>query len=82
MINPVIFSIQIGAFTLAPRWYGVLVMFGTMAGAYLAYLEVKRRGGNAERIWDLLVWLVPAGVIGGRLWYVVNATLVGNDYYV
>lgn len=81
-MNPIIFSIQIGTFTLAPRWYGVLVMFGTMAGAYLTYLEVKRRGGNGERIWDMLVWLVPAGVIGGRLWFVANATLGGNNYYM
>ncbi len=81
-MNPVIFSIQIGTFTLAPRWYGVLVMFGTVVGAYLTYLEVKRRGGDGERLWDMLVWLVPAGVIGGRLWYVINATLGGNDYYM
>lgn len=81
-MDPVIFSIQLGALTIAPRWYGMLVMFGTIAGAYLTYLEVKRRGGNAERIWDIMLWLVPAGVIGGRLWYVANATLGGNSYYL
>jgi len=81
-MDPVIFSFQIGTFTLALRWYGVLVMFGTMVGAYLAYLEVRRRGGNADRIWDMMIWLLPAGVIGGRLWFVANATLGGNNYYV
>ena len=81
-MDPVIFSFQIGTFTLALRWYGVLVMFGTMVGAYLAYLEVRRRGGNADRFWDMMIWLLPAGVIGGRLWFVANATLGGNNYYV
>jgi phosphatidylglycerol---prolipoprotein diacylglyceryl transferase len=81
-MDPVIFSFQIGTFTLALRWYGVLVMFGTIMGALLMKLEVERRGGNGERVWDLLLWLVPAGLIGGRLWFVGNATLGGNNYYV
>ena len=82
MIDPVIFSFQIGGITLALRWYGVLVMFGTLVGALLVNREVKRRGGDGDRIWDMMVWLVPAGVIGGRLWFVVNATVGGSDYYV
>src|SRR5262249_19852668 len=63
-------------------WYGVLVMIGTVVGAYIVNREVKRRGGDGDRVWDMMVWLVPAGVIGGRLWVVVNATLGGNDYYI
>lgn len=81
-MDPVIFSFNIGPIPIALRWYGVLVMFGTIMGAWLAKREVERRGGNGERIWEMLVWLVPAGVIGGRLWFVANATLGGNQYYV
>lgn len=81
-MDPVIFSIQLGAFTLTLRWYGVLVMFGTAVGAWLAEQEVKRRGENGEHIWNALVFLLPAGIVGGRLWYVVNATIGGNPYYL
>ena len=81
-MNPIIFTLHIGTFTFAPRWYGIIVMFGTLVGAGLASYEVRRRGGNGERVWDMLLWLVPAGVVGGRLGFVVISTLGGNDYYI
>lgn len=82
MINPVIFTIHIGGFTLALRWYGVLVMTGVVVAAWLAEREVRRRGENGQVLWDLLIWLLPAGILGARLWYVVNATVGGNRYYL
>jgi len=51
-------------------WYGVILMSGAMAGAWLAAHEVKRRGGDPEIVWDLLVYLIIGGVIGARLWHV------------
>lgn len=51
-------------------WYGVILMSGAMAGAWLAAREVKRRGGDPEVVWDLLVYLIIGGVIGARLWHV------------
>jgi len=77
MIDPVIFSI--GGFSL--RWYGVIVMLGVIVGSLLVERELKRRGENGDRIWDVLVWILPIGIIGARLWYVLNATLGGNRYY-
>jgi phosphatidylglycerol:prolipoprotein diacylglycerol transferase len=82
MIDPVIFSFTIGGFTFALRWYGVLVMLGVAVGAWFGEREVTRRGGKGEVIWDALIWILPAGIIGARLWYVVNATLGGNPYYL
>lgn len=82
MINPVIFTIHIGSFTLALRWYGVLVMTGIVVAAWLAEREVRRRGENGQVLWDALIWLLPAGILGARLWYVVNATIGGNSYYM
>ncbi len=81
-MDPVIFSFTIGGFNFALRWYGVLVMLGVAVGAWFAEREVKRRGGKGEAIWDALIWILPAGIIGARLWYVVNATLGGNQYYL
>jgi phosphatidylglycerol:prolipoprotein diacylglycerol transferase len=78
MIDPVIFSI--GGFSL--RWYGVIVMLGVIVGSLIVEREIKRRGENGDRIWDALIWVVPFGIIGARLWYVLNATLGGNRYYM
>ncbi len=51
-------------------WYGFILMGGAVAGAWLATREVKRRGGDPEIVWDLLVSLIIGGVIGARLWHV------------
>lgn len=82
MIDPVIFSFNIGSFVFALRWYGVFVMAGVSVGAWFAAREVTRRGENGESIWDALIWILPAGILGARLWYVVNATIGGNLYYL
>lgn len=82
MIDPVIYSIHLGNFEFALRWYGVLVMLGVIVGGYVASKEVIRKGGDGEAIWDAMIWLLPAGILGARLWYVANATIGGNDYYV
>ena len=82
MIDPVIFSFNIGSFVFALRWYGVLVMTGVGIAAWFATREVARLGENGEAVWDSLIWILPIGILGARLWYVVNATIGGNQYYV
>lgn len=51
-------------------YYGILIMLGAVAGAWLAASEVKRRGRDPEIVWDLLVYLIIGGVIGARLWHI------------
>jgi phosphatidylglycerol:prolipoprotein diacylglycerol transferase len=82
MIDPVIFSRELFGFTFTLRWYGVIVMIGVIVGSLIVERELKRRGENGERIWDALIWVLPAGIIGARLWYVINATLGGNRFYM
>ena len=82
MIDPIIFSFNIGTFTIALRWYGVLVMAGVLAATWISAAEFKRRGENPDHIWDALIWMIPAGMVGARLWYVANATIGGSRYYI
>jgi phosphatidylglycerol:prolipoprotein diacylglycerol transferase len=82
LIDPVIFSFKLFGITIALRWYGVLVMLGVMVAAWIAEREYSRRGENGEHIWNALIWALPVGVVGARLWYVANATLGGNSYYL
>lgn len=58
----------IGTFFI--RFYGIILMLGALAGAFLAQSEAKRRGRDPEILWDLMIWLILAGVIGARLWHV------------
>jgi phosphatidylglycerol:prolipoprotein diacylglycerol transferase len=82
MIDPVIFTIRIGSLEFPLRWYGVIVMIGVIVGSLIVERELRRRGENGDRIWDALIWVLPAGIVGARLWYVLNATLGGNRYYL
>lgn len=82
MIDPIIFSFDIGGFRLALHWYGVLIMLGVMVGAWVAEREIKRRGADSDWIWDALLWIIPAGIAGARLWYVLNDIAGGDTYYL
>ncbi|MCL5610976.1 MAG: prolipoprotein diacylglyceryl transferase [Chloroflexi bacterium] len=64
---------MIDGFALGPlyiRFYGIVLMLGTVAGGFLAAHEAKRRGHDPEMVWDLLVYLIIGGVIGARLWHI------------
>ncbi len=50
--------------------YGLLLMLGALAGAWLATVEARRRGQDPEIIWDALTWVLIGGVVGARLWHV------------
>lgn len=52
------------------RFYGIILMLGALAAAFLAEHEAKRKGLKSEFVWDALIWVLIAGIIGARLWHV------------
>jgi phosphatidylglycerol:prolipoprotein diacylglycerol transferase len=82
MIDPEIFTINIGDFSFSLYWYGVLVMIGVALAAWVGARGFKSRGQDSDYIWDSLLWVLPAGIIGARLWYVMNETLGGEMRYL
>jgi phosphatidylglycerol:prolipoprotein diacylglycerol transferase len=53
-------------------FYGILITLGLIAATFLARAEAKRRSLDPEVIWDMLFWLVIAGVIGARIWHILT----------
>jgi phosphatidylglycerol---prolipoprotein diacylglyceryl transferase len=51
-------------------FYGILIMAGVVAAAFLGQAEARRRGINPDYIWDALFWVVLAGIVGARLWHI------------
>ena len=51
-------------------FYGILIMAGVVAAAFLGQAEAKRRGIKTDYIWDALFWVVLAGIVGARLWHI------------
>ncbi len=58
--------------TLFIHWYGVIIMFGALMAAVLSTREAKRRGHDPEIIWDVMPWLLLAGIIGARIWHILT----------
>ena len=66
-------------------YYGIIIMLGVLAAVYLSVHEAKRRGLDSEFIWDMVPWLVIAGIIGARLWHVLTPSKsmgVDASYYL
>ncbi|MBI3160734.1 MAG: prolipoprotein diacylglyceryl transferase [Chloroflexi bacterium] len=82
MIDPVIFTINLFGLTLTFRWYGLLIGVAVLVGGLIAEREMRRRGGVAETVWDMLLWVVPAGIVGARLGYVLNDIAGGGQYFL
>jgi phosphatidylglycerol:prolipoprotein diacylglycerol transferase len=80
MIDPIIFTIP--GTNISVHWYGLLMAVGVFAAGWVTALGVRRRGADPNHVWDGLIWAIPAGIIGARLWYVANTTLGGSRYYL
>jgi phosphatidylglycerol:prolipoprotein diacylglycerol transferase len=61
---------EIGPLTI--RYYGIIIMLGAIAAAWLASREARRRGENSELVWDGLVWVLIGGIIGARIWHILT----------
>ena len=57
--------LQLGPITIYS--FGVLMAVGFYVGASLAAAEYRRRGGDAEQMWSLLVWVFIGGLVGSKL---------------
>ena len=67
-INPIIF--QIGP--LALRWYGLMYVVGILAGVQTISGYLARKGISQEVLYRTLWWCIAAGLLGGRLYFVVQ----------
>ncbi len=57
--------LQLGPITIYS--FGVLMALGFYVGATAAVAEFRRRGGDGEQMWNLLVWVFLAGLAGSKL---------------
>ncbi|MDH3944249.1 MAG: prolipoprotein diacylglyceryl transferase [Anaerolineae bacterium] len=67
------------------HYYGVILMLGVVAAAYLAEFEARRRKKKTDFLWDSLIWVVLGGVVGARLWHVFTPSQsagLSTQYYL
>lgn len=63
-------GIQIGVLSI--RFYALMLLLGCLGGALLAHWQLKRRGMNPEHAWNILALGVVLGLIGARLYHVID----------
>ena len=52
-------------------WYSFLIVLGVAAAIFLAVREERRIGLKKDTVIDLSLWLLPIGIIGARIYYVI-----------
>jgi phosphatidylglycerol:prolipoprotein diacylglycerol transferase len=52
------------------RYYGIIIMLGAVAAAFLGRWILHKKGKDPEIVWDALVWLLIFGIIGARLYHI------------
>jgi phosphatidylglycerol---prolipoprotein diacylglyceryl transferase len=67
-IDPVL--VTIGG--LKVHWYGIMIAIGLYVGIQVALREADRRGINRDQLMNLALLAAVLGIIGGRLYYVVQ----------
>mgnify|MGYP002624759314 FL=1 len=80
------YGIHLGPLYL--RFYGLIIMAGAVAGAYLADWLAQRRKMNTDFLWDSLLWIIFAGIVGARIWHILTpspslvASGITTQYYL
>ena len=52
-------------------WYSFLIMIGASVAIFLASRNARRIGLPKDTVLDLALWVLPCGIIGARLYYVL-----------
>lgn len=53
--------------------YALCILLGIVAAVLMTDRRWRRRGGPEGSIWDIAIWAIPFGIIGGRLYHVFSS---------
>ncbi len=78
-INPII--LQFGQNSLlALRWYGLMYAVGIIVGLWAIRHYVERKGITSAAVYRILWWCIVAGLLGGRLYFVIQQPNLYQNY--
>ncbi|TDT63653.1 prolipoprotein diacylglyceryl transferase [Fonticella tunisiensis] len=60
---------KIGHFSI--YLFGVTIALGMLAGIFIMSREAKRKGLNADKMFDLALYTILAAILGARLYYII-----------
>ncbi|MBX7446311.1 MULTISPECIES: prolipoprotein diacylglyceryl transferase [unclassified Arthrobacter] len=53
--------------------YALCILAGIVLGLWLTSVRWAKRGAPEGSVWDIVIWAIPFGIIGGRLYHVVSS---------
>lgn len=72
-MNPIAFTIG----SIEVRWYGIILASAMVVGLFLALREARRQGENEDKFISLFFFVIPAAIVGARLYYVIFSGNLG-----
>ncbi|MFD1214028.1 prolipoprotein diacylglyceryl transferase [Arthrobacter sp. GCM10027362] len=63
-------------FTIGPltiHAYALCILLGIVAALWLTNRRWKARSGPEGAVWDIAIWAIPFGIVGGRLYHVLSS---------
>lgn len=64
-----------GVWHLGPipiRAYALCIVAGILVAMWMTLRRYRAMGGNPDTVWDAAIVVIPAGIIGGRLYHVIT----------
>ena len=70
-INPVAISFELFGKPVEIRWYGAIICIGMILAVIYVCCRAKQAGIAIDHILDFALIIIPCGVVGARLYYVL-----------
>ncbi len=69
--SPSFNGIHVGPFDV--RVYGLMYVVGVLAAVAITTRRWEREGGSRELVYEVALWAFPAGLLGGRLYFLATS---------
>ncbi|MEO7123707.1 MAG: prolipoprotein diacylglyceryl transferase [Lacisediminihabitans sp.] len=74
--DPALAQFQIGPFLI--HTYALCILAGIFAAGIITSRRLTRRGAEPGIVIDIVIWAVPIGIVGARIYHVLTH---GSDYF-
>jgi phosphatidylglycerol---prolipoprotein diacylglyceryl transferase len=75
-IDPVL--LRLGS--LAIRWYGLMYVVAISIALWVILRWARHMGLNDDQVWNAFIWAAIGGLVGGRLYFVIQQKDLVQDY--
>jgi phosphatidylglycerol---prolipoprotein diacylglyceryl transferase len=75
-IDPIAFSLG----PIAVHWYGIMYVVAITIALWVLLKYTARQGIHEDQVWGIFIWTVIAGLIGGRLYFVIQQPNLVQNY--